>query len=71
MSQYNEKSKAYTMQYMKDKLDEIKFRVPKGKKDEYRRAAESLGMKLTPFIVAAIEEKIDRDLGESTNTCME
>ena len=29
MSKYTEKSKEYTMNYMKEKLDEIKFRVPK------------------------------------------
>lgn len=60
MSQYNEKQKKYTMDYMKEKLDEIKFRVPKGKKEEYRNEAEKVNKKLTPFIIEAIEEKIDR-----------
>lgn len=36
MSKYTEKSKEYTMNYMKEKLDEIKFRVPKGKKATIR-----------------------------------
>ena len=60
MSKYNEKQKEYTMNYMKENLDEIKFRVPKGKKEEYRNIAETRGMKLTPFIIEAIEEKIFR-----------
>jgi uncharacterized protein (DUF1778 family) len=60
MSKYNEKQKEYVMNYMKENLDEIKFRVPKGKKEDYRNAAESHGMKLTPFIIEAIEEKISR-----------
>jgi hypothetical protein len=61
MSGYNEKQKEYTMNYMKENLDEIKFRVPKGKKIEYRNFAELHGTKLTPFIIAAIEEKIERE----------
>jgi hypothetical protein len=60
MSKYNEKQKEYTMNYMKENLDEIKFRVPKGKKEEYRKIAESRDMKLTPFIIDGIEEKISR-----------
>lgn len=58
---YDEKQKEYTMAYMKEKLDEIKFRVPKGKKEEYRTHAESRGEKLTPFIIRAITETIERD----------
>ena len=45
MSKYTEKSKEYTMAYMKEKLDEIKFRVPKGQKDLYRQHAEKMGKK--------------------------
>lgn len=61
MTKYNEKQKEYTMNYMKEKLDDIRFRVPKGKKKEYRKIAESRGTKLTPFIIEAIEEKISRE----------
>lgn len=61
MSKYNEKSKEYTISYMKEKLDEIKFRVPKGQKDVYRQHAESMGEKLTPFIIRAINETMQRD----------
>ena len=60
MSKYDEKQKEYIMNYMKNNLDEIKIRVPKGKKNEYRKIAERAGTKLTPFIIAAIEEKIAR-----------
>ena len=58
---YNEKQKEYTMNYMKEKLDEIKFRVPKGQKAIIREHAEKQGEKLTPFIVRAINETIARD----------
>lgn len=39
-------------------LDEIKLRVPKGKKDEMRKHAFSAGMSLNAFILSAVEEKI-------------
>ncbi len=58
---YNEKQKEYTMNYMKEKLDEIKFRVPKGQKEVIREHAEKQGEKLTPFIVRAINETMERD----------
>ncbi len=58
---YNEKQKEYTMNYMKEKLDEIKFRVPKGKKALIREHAEKQGEKLTPFIIRAIDETMERD----------
>lgn len=58
---YNEKQKEYTMNYMKEKLDEIKFRVPKGQKEVIREHAEKRGEKLTPFIVRAINETMNRD----------
>ena len=58
---YNQKQKEYTMNYMKENLDEIKFRVPKGQKAIIREHAEKRGEKLTPFIIRAITETMDRD----------
>lgn len=37
-------------------LDEIKIRVPKGKKEEYRQMAEDAGKSLNQFIIDKIEE---------------
>ncbi len=69
MSTYNEKSKEYTINYMKEKLDEIKFRVPKGQKEVIRNHAERQGEKLTPFIIRAINETMERDdLGQSASS---
>ena len=58
---YNQKQKEYTMTYMKENLDEIKFRVPKGQKAIIREHAEKQGEKLTPFIIRAINETMERD----------
>lgn len=36
-------------------LDDIKVRVPKGKKDEYKAQAEAHGMSLNAYIVKLLE----------------
>ena len=63
---YSEKQKEYVINYMKEKLDEIKFRVPKGQKAFLRAYAENRGEKLTPFIIRSIKETIYNDLGADT-----
>lgn len=42
------------------KLDDIRIRVPKGKKDKIKAYAESKGLSLNAYI----NELIDRDMGE-------
>lgn len=44
-----------------EKLDEIKVRVPKGRKAEVQAHAEQQGESLNAFIVRAIDETIERD----------
>ena len=41
--------------------DEIKVRVPKGRKAELQAHAESRGESLNGFIVRAVDETIERD----------
>lgn len=38
-----------------DKLEEIKLRVPQGKKEEYKRRAEAAGKSLNQYIIDCIE----------------
>lgn len=38
-----------------DKLEEIKLRVPPGKKEEYKRRAEAAGKSLNQYIIDCIE----------------
>ena len=47
--------------YMKDNYDEIKVRVPKGRKAELQAYAERRGESLNGFIGRAIEEQLTRD----------
>lgn len=63
MSKYTEKSKEYTMKYMKENLEEIRFRVKKGEKDRYKEAAGKAGMSMAKFFAIAANEKIERGAG--------
>lgn len=56
MSNYSEAQKRATMKYIKANLEEIKIRVPKGKKEEYKAKAESAGKSLTQYIIDLVEE---------------
>lgn len=57
---YNNAQKKATIKYMATKLDEIKFRVPKGQKEIIKKCANSIGMSMTAFIIEAIQEKAER-----------
>lgn len=50
--------------YNNKSYDEIKIRVPKGKKDTIKAFADSKGKSINGFVNEAIDEKIER---ESTN----
>ena len=47
--------------YMKNNYDEIKVRMPKGKKEQIRTAAESAGKSLNSYINEAIDEKVQTE----------
>lgn len=60
MSPVSEAAKKATQRYL-EKLDEIKVRVPKGKKSEIQSHAETRGETVNGFIKRAIDETIERD----------
>jgi len=49
--------------YQSEKVEDIKIRVPKGRKEYYKDAAASIGQSLNQFAINAMDEKIDRDTG--------
>ena len=53
---YNETSKKATMKYIKENLEEIRFRVRKGEKDKYKQLAEADGKSLAELIRVAVKE---------------
>lgn len=50
--------------------DELKIRVPKGKKDQIKSHADTQGESLNGFVKRAIDEAIERD-NTDTNTTAE
>ena len=57
---YNESSKKATLKYIKENLEEVRFRVKKGEKDRYKSHAERIGKPLRRLIMDLIEEDIKR-----------
>lgn len=58
MSPVSKAQQKATAKYMKNNYDEIKVRVPKGKKAEIKAHADSKGESLNSFVNKAINEKI-------------
>lgn len=55
MTKHYEQRKKANETYLA-KLDEIKIRVPKGKKEEYKAKADAEGKSLNQFIIDKIEQ---------------
>ena len=53
---YNETAKKASMKYNSEKREDLKLNLPKGKKEEYKRYAESKGKSLTKLITELIEK---------------
>ena len=47
--------------YITEKLDEVKFRVPKGEKDVIQQHAAEQGESVNGFITRAVKETMKRD----------
>lgn len=60
-SRYTEAQNKATQKYIRENLEEIKFRVKKGEKDRYRIAAGREGLSMARFFLDAADEKIARD----------
>ena len=58
---YTEAQNRATQKYIREKLEEIKFRVRRGEKDKYKAAAERAGLSMAKFFLDAADEKIARD----------
>jgi len=54
MTKHYEQRKEANKKYLAS-LDEIRIRVPKGKKDEYKQLADNAGKSLNQFIIDCVE----------------
>ena len=50
----------YINEYQKEKYDRITVMAPKGKKEEYKKAADLKGMKISAFIMDCVEKEIEK-----------
>ncbi len=62
---YNEAQKKATAKYNLKAYDEIKVRVPKGKKEELQNVAENQGKSLNGYIKEAVANKYKADTGKN------
>mgnify|MGYP002510025052 CR=1 FL=1 len=56
----SEAQKKASVKYL-EKLDEVRIRMPKGRKDIIKAHAEAQGQSVNGFINSAIDEKIERE----------
>lgn len=61
---YTEAQKRASAKYIKNNLDDIKVRVPKGKREKYKAYAESKGKSLNALIIELLEGEINQSLSE-------
>lgn len=57
----SESRKRANDKYLKEKVEEFKVRVPKGKKNKIKAHAETQGESTNAFINRAIDETMERD----------
>ena len=53
--------KRATAKWQKEKVEEIKFRVPMGRKEGIKAHAELCGESVNAFLLRAVEETMERD----------
>ncbi len=54
-AKYNEAQKKASIKYLSEKTDDIRIRVPKGKKSEYKAQAEAHGLSLNAYVIQLLE----------------
>ena len=58
---YTQAQNKATQKYIKNNLEDIRIRVPKGHKEKYKIAAKAAGLSVNKFFVTAANEKIERE----------
>lgn len=59
MARYSEAQNKSTQKYIKANYDDIKVRVPKGKREIYKAHAESKGKSLNQLIIELLDKSIE------------
>lgn len=58
---YTDAQKRAAQKYLKESVEDIRIRVPKGKKDIIKNYAEQRGESMNAFVVRAIDETMVHD----------
>lgn len=58
---YDDKAKARTMKYMKEKRENLNINLPIGEKARYKAYAEQKGKSLTALIIELLEKEIEQN----------
>ena len=58
---FTDAKKKANSKYLKNSVDTIAFRVPKGEKDRLKEIASQVGLSLNAFIDTAVKEKIEKE----------
>lgn len=58
---YTEARKKANEKYLKESVEDIRIRVPKGDKVKVQEHAASMGESMNSFVVRAIDETMERD----------
>ena len=60
-TRYTDAQKRAAEKYLKESVEDIRIRVPKGKKAAVKAHADKQGESMNAFVVRAIDETIKRD----------
>lgn len=66
MSPKSQQQREAADKYLREKVDTIAVRVPKGRKVEIQNHARAHGESVNAFVVRAIDQAIEDDLREDT-----
>ncbi len=58
---YTESRKKANEKYLKESVEDIRIRVPKGDKAKVQEHAATMGESMNSFVVRAIDETMERD----------
>lgn len=59
-NKYTVAQKAATIKYLAEKTEEIRIRVPKGKKAEYQKFAKSQGKSLSKWVLDLLDAEMKK-----------
>ena len=62
---YTKARKKANEKYLKESVEDIRIRVPKGNKAKVQEHASTMGESMNSFVVRAINETIERDNSKS------